>query len=233
MRSTQLQILVDLASYDQRLLFLRHDVKKCEQELLQKKHLYAQFQEHFQAMQHQFHQLKKDIDVQERYLQELQDKEDSLKIKMNNLHAAKEYTACIKEVENIEQIRSAQETIVLQMWEKFPEIEQKYQQDRIALQYSLDTLLPEMKALENQVENVKLELESTEQERKNKLSEEQGEWINLYMHMHTKVTNPIVLIVQKSCGGCFYPISPLDMQLLQHKKLLQCQNCYRILLYKD
>ena len=69
MRSTELQVLVDLAWCDQRLLALRHDVYKVQQELLEKQHFHTQFQEHLCAIHYQFHQLKKDIDVQERYLQ--------------------------------------------------------------------------------------------------------------------------------------------------------------------
>ena len=153
MRSTELQVLVDLAWCDQRLLALRHDVYKVQQELLEKQHFHTQFQEHLCAIHYQFHQLKKDIDVQERYLQELQVKEESLKNKMNNLHSPKEYAACLKEFENLEQIRSSQETIVLNLWETFPETEAKYHQDVQAVQQSLEAVAVLVKNLEYQIQD--------------------------------------------------------------------------------
>ena len=233
MRSTELQVLVDLAWCDQRLLALRHDVYKVQQELLEKQHFHTQFQEHFSAIQYEYHQLKKDIDVQERYLLELQTKEESLKNKMNNLHSPKEYAACLKEVENIEQIRSSQETIVLNLWETFPETEAKYHQEITTVQQSLDEVAGLIKNLEYQISLKTVEIEKIDQSRKDAMLDMQGDWISLYSVMHRKVANPMVHVREQSCSGCSYAISPLDLQLLQHKKLLQCQNCYRILFYKE
>ena len=233
MRSTELQVLVDLAWCDQRLLALRHDVYKVQQELLEKQHFHTQFQEHLCAIHYQFHQLKKDIDVQERYLQELQVKEESLKNKMNNLNSPKEYAACLKEFENLEQIRSSQETIVLNLWETFPETEAKYHQDVQAVQQSLEAVAVLVKNLEYQISLKTAEIEKIDQNRKDAMIDMQGDWISLYSVMHRKVANPMVHVREQSCSGCSYAISPLDLQLLQHKKLLQCQNCYRILFYKE
>ena len=233
MRSTELQVLVDLAWCDQRLLVLRHDVYKVQQELLEKQHFHTQFQEHFSAIQYEFHQLKKDIDVQERYLQELQVKEDSLKMKMNDLRSPKEYAACLKEVENLENMRSTQETIVLQLWETFPETEVKYHQEMKLIQQSIDAVLVLIKNLEYQISLQTAEIEKIDQNRKDSMLDMQGDWINLYSVMHRKVANPMVHVREQNCSGCSYAINPLDMQLLQHKKLLQCQNCYRILFYKE
>lgn len=233
MRSTELQVLVDLAWCDQRLLVLRHDVYKVQQELLEKQHFHTQFQEHFSAIQYEFHQLKKDIDVQERYLQELQVKEDSLKLKMNDLRSPKEYAACLKEVENLENMRSTQETIVLQLWETFPETEVKYHQEMKLIQQSIDAVLVLIKNLEYQISLQTAEIEKIDQNRKDAMLDMQGDWINLYSVMHRKVANPMVHVREQNCSGCSYAINPLDMQLLQHKKLLQCQNCYRILFYKE
>lgn len=233
MRSTELQVLVDLAWADQRLLSLRHDLYKVQQELLEKQHFHAQFQEHFSAISYEFHQLKKDIDVQERYLQELQVKEEALKLKMNNLHSPKEYAACLKECENIEQMRSSQETIVLNLWESFPQTEAKYHQEIITVQQSMDAVVGLIKNLEYQISLKTAEIEKIDQSRKDAIFDMQGDWISLYSVMHRKVANPMVHVREQSCSCCSYAISPLDLQLLQHKKLLQCQNCYRILFYKE
>lgn len=233
MRSTELQVLVDLAWCDQRLLVLRHDAYKVQQELLEKQHFHIQFQEHLSAISYEFHQLKKDIDVQERYLQELQAKEDALKIKINTLHSPKEYAAILKEVENIEQIRSNQESIVLQLWETFPDTEIKYHQEMKTIQQSIDAVLVLIKNLEYKLSLQTAEIEKIDQTRKDAMVDMQGDWISLYSTMHRKVANPMVHVRDQSCSGCSYAINPLDMQLLQHKKLLQCQNCYRILFYKE
>jgi predicted nucleic acid-binding Zn-ribbon protein len=54
-------------------------------------------------------------------------------------------------------------------------------------------------------------------------------WLEKYAIMRTKVTDPVVPVINNSCSACFYDVIGQDLQELRKKKLLQCKECYRFL----
>lgn len=55
------------------------------------------------------------------------------------------------------------------------------------------------------------------------------DWLEKYMNMYGRVSNPVVEVMQGICSGCFYAVPHQDLARLKNRALLQCNSCYRFL----
>lgn len=229
MKSIEFQKFIDLVAFDQDLISIENKIKQSQDIqnglLADIQRLQTDFQDIKQAQQ----QARMAVDEKELSMKVLDGQEAALKKKLEAVSNQKEFKSLEKETLAVNEQRIAQEQQLVVLWNKLEALGKTYEFKH--------KLFEEQSAqFHEQVEKVTQEIATLHEELKNLLAlrqeKEQGvpqEWLDMYINMKGKVSNPVVPVVGDSCDACFYSVIPRDLQALRQNKLMQCRDCYRLL----
>ncbi len=229
--STPLQSFIELANFDQAMNQIRQHIKQAESEanlvLTSLTKLKLQHEQDQQAL----HKFEKNVREHELVMQGLdEDLQRQKKLIEQNL-SPKEYNAIKNSISTIKKEQHNYETVLMEEWHKldlakktFREQHQKWL-DETAL---LESQIP-VKNLE--IDNLKQQLVTQTQARQAYLSKLPHEWLERYEAMYTKVSNPIVQLINNACSACFQDATSQVIIDLKHHKLVQCKGCFRFLFF--
>ncbi|MGZ6250938.1 MAG: zinc ribbon domain-containing protein [Candidatus Chromulinivorax sp.] len=229
MRSVEFQRFIDLVTFDQNLFTIEQDIKQIlvqEQNLLMQ---LEQLEKDFADVKQAKIQARKSVDDKELSMKVLDTKESDLKKKLNTVSSQKEYKSLEKEtaVVNAERVRYEQE--LLQLWNRLEAAEKNYEiQDKVYHQ-QIHNVQMQIKEQEMKKNELQKQLDDLIAQRFEKQQNIPAQWLDMYINMKGRVSNPVVHVVNDSCDACFYSITPRDLQLLRKNDLLPCRDCYRLL----
>ncbi|MGC8778729.1 MAG: zinc ribbon domain-containing protein, partial [Candidatus Caldatribacteriaceae bacterium] len=87
--------------------------------------------------------------------------------------------------------------------------------------------------IQEEVKNWKEGLESLQVERQNTLSQIDTNIASVYLDMHKKYENPIVLLNDETCSGCHLSVpTTVVKSVRKQEELVRCPNCGRFLYRK-
>ncbi len=109
-----------------------------------------------------------------------------------------------------------------QMQKADVEQEKIFEQEKATCEQDLSTLLETLSTL-------KSKRTEQENEREKYTGEIPPDWLAKYTSMRERVDNPIVPVVQSSCGECYYAINYQDLSKLKKHSIVSCLNCHRLL----
>ena len=223
------QKFVALISFDQESNQLQHQIQQLTQELNSLNEKLSSQQHELEAAHEQVKTAHKAVDAAELVGQELQGAENQKKQLLEQIKDKKAYQALKKELSYLQEQQHAQETILVQAWNKLETAKQQYEkhkalcQEKItASQAAIDELLTQQQALKHKISGL-------DQERAQKETGVPAEWLAKYANMRTRVHNPVVPVVNEACTACFYDVTPHDLRALKDLKLVECQGCFRFL----
>lgn len=229
MRSIEFQKFIDLVTFDQSLVKIERDIKKvqeCGQSLLYDiKRLDADFLDVKIAKD----QARKAVDEKELYMKVLESKELELKEKMSVLSNQKEYKSLQKELYVLNEKRLHHEQELLVLWNKYDLFEKSYETKFQSHEHALSQLNNELALNQKEIAQLTTQLDQTLIQRELKLQPVPQEWLDMYVNMKGRVSNPVVPVVGQACDACFYSVTSRDLQALKKNQLLQCRDCYRLL----
>ncbi len=229
MKSIEFQKFIDLVAFDQDLISIENKIKQSQDIqnglLADIQRLQNDFQDIKQAQQ----QARMAVDEKELSMKVLDSQEAALKQKLEAVSNQKEFKSLEKETLAVNEQRIEQEQQLVVLWNKLEALGKTYEFKH--------KLFEEQSAqFQEQVETVTQEIATLHEELKNLLAlrqeKEQGvpqEWLDMYINMKGKVSNPVVPVVGDSCDACFYSVIARDLQALRQNKLMQCRDCYRLL----
>ncbi|MBV8661335.1 MAG: hypothetical protein JO129_04290 [Candidatus Dependentiae bacterium] len=229
MRSIEFQKFIDLVTFDQNLVKTERDIQKsqeAQQSLLMD---IQRLQDDFSDIKIAKVQAHKAVDDKELHMKVLDEKESELKRKLESISNQKEYKSLQKETLaiNAERIENEQELVVL--WNKLDGLEKTYEFKHKLYEEQAAKFHAEVEAIKNETARLHEQLKDLTAQRMEKQQNIPQEWLDMYVNMKGRVSNPVVPVVNDSCDACFYSITPRDLQLLRNNKLLQCRDCYRLL----
>lgn len=174
-------------------------------------------------------QLQKKVDEQELEMKVLDQKEKDKKKRLENLSDYKEYQAIKSEIETIQSSQVAQEQAVLDAWNALENSQTVLQKKTIEYNNQLKQLHDRaqeftVKSTEFDTEIAQLLAQRTEKE-----AQVPAEWLEKYVLMRARVSDPVVEIFHNSCGVCSQMITMQEMVRAKHGALVQCQTCFRLL----
>jgi predicted nucleic acid-binding Zn-ribbon protein len=229
MRSIEFQTFIDLVTFDQSLVKIERDIKKSQE--VQESLLVdiERLQADFADIKIAKFQARKAVDEKELYMKVLDDKESELKNKLASISNQKEYKSLEKEtlLVNAERVRHEQELLVL--WNKLDALDKTYEFKYTLHEEQAAKFHAQVEAIKNEVAAFQAELEVLTTQRLEKQQNIPQEWLDMYVNMKGRVTNPVVPVINESCDACFYSVTARDLQMLRRNKLLQCRDCYRVL----
>lgn len=229
MKSIEFQKFIDLVTFDQNLIKVERDIikmKEIEQSFVADA---ERLNEDFLDMKGAKDSARKAVDEKELYMKILDTEESEIKQKLDLVSNQKEYKSLEKELAVVNEKRLQHEQELIGLWNKFDILDKSYEAKRQVH----DTLV---NALQIQIQDNKKEIallvgqvNKFESERLVKIEGVPQEWLDIYVNMKGRVSDPVVAVVGESCDACFYSVTSRDLQLLRQNKLLQCRDCYRLL----
>jgi len=228
-RSIEFQKFIDLVTFDQSLVKIERDIKKY-QEIEQSIILaITHEQDKFLESKHAKAQARKAVDEKELFMKVLDEKATQLKKKLETVASQREAKSLEKEIAALHEEQSLHEQELMNLWNKSENLEKNFQAKQLEHDAAIAQLHEQIIA--NQLEQKKIQHDNVLllQERQEKEKNIPQEWLTSYANMQGRVNNPVVPVVNDACDGCFYSITPKDLQVLRQNKLLQCKDCYRLL----
>lgn len=175
--------------------------------------------------------LKKELDLLELNSKELKEKETLLKTRLETSTNEKEYKALGKEAKTVELKILEQEDQLMRVWHKLENLkkvsEKLNTENKEKIKQLSKNLEIQNKTLENQTSDKNKLLEK----RQEAIKDIPKEWLVKYERMKHKVSNPVVPVINSSCGACYYAILRQDLTKLKKGAILPCRNCYRFMYY--
>jgi predicted nucleic acid-binding Zn-ribbon protein len=191
----------------------------------------AVFEEEGQRLQ----SLQKERRTLEQVVQDLESKLGKSRIKLGNIRSNKEYTAALKEIEDLEREKGRYEEDVLQMMEEIEVMEKKYLDDK-----------NELAELKKQFETAKEEIQNEIKELNNKsiiLEKQQAEFsgavdqdlLKRYLFLKERKKGVAIgPVINGVCQSCHMSIPPQQfIELRRADSLLTCPSCARLLYWGE
>lgn len=229
MQNTNFDALLSLVTHDQAMLVLKKSMQSFldQKEILQKE--LASFQVQMSAQKELLHDAIKQEHVQEQNLEDLYMQEDRLQKQLDSAQDYKQFQSLTKELQSVQQEKEKQEQILMDAINKKVHQEKTAAQLEFVQQQKSLELQEKIKAVQNEYDLIVVQYDQAKMIREEKVHVVPDVWMEMYTTMSASVQNPIVPIINESCGGCFYPITRVLLQQASRNALVQCQNCCRIM----
>ena len=220
---------INLVTFDQKLHSLENEKVRIDNEIAALRKQEDELAQGVDDAHKRIIQLKKRVDEQELEMKVLDQREKDKKKHLENLADYKDYQAIKSEVESIQRMQVEQEKMVLDAWNQLENAQLNSQKKTNENAQQLQTLHEHMKELGQKLsaasdESAALLVQRAEMEKNVPV-----EWLEKYVMMRARVTDPVVEIIHQSCGACSQMITAQDAVRARHGALIQCQKCFRLL----
>jgi predicted nucleic acid-binding Zn-ribbon protein len=220
---------LSLVAFDNALHELQETVKQFQekkQALLEKKEELAHMVE---QLKHQEHDVRKEVDMHELHMKELDQKEQHKKHLLDDINTPKEYTIVKREIEAIKREQHEHEQTLMNVWHTLESVHKSFETKKHELDATLAQFDTEIAALDAQEQQVQAQYDQKMTERASHVTGIPEEWLEKYRAMQSRVTDPVVPVENGSCSACYYDITEQRLSQLRRHALLQCEGCYRFL----
>jgi predicted nucleic acid-binding Zn-ribbon protein len=224
---------LSLVAFDNALQDLQETVKQFQekkQALQEKKEELARMVE---QLKQQEHNVRKEVDMHELHMKELDQKEQSKKHLLDDINTPKEYTIAKREIEAIKREQHEHEQTLMQVWHTLESVHKSFETKKQELDSALAQFDNEIAALDEKERQVQTEYNQKMAERAQHTVGIPEEWLEKYRAMQSRVKDPVVPVQQGSCSACFTDIPEQRLLQLKRHALLQCEGCYRFLYMPD
>ncbi len=229
MNNQPFQKFLELVTFDQQLVQLHKQIVTVNQAitaLAQQVDLIGKETEiarrHWQAM-------RRDVESKELEMQEMVDSEKKLQAKLEGIQNPKEYAPLKKELDGIRARQHEFETTLIKTWQMAETAEKDLQALQAINEEKAKTFEDQAVQKTKELEELKKKNEALHIEREAKLPGIPQEWLNKYVMMQSRVSNPVVPVVNGNCGGCNFQVGSQDFAVLRKNGLVQCKECYRFM----
>lgn len=233
MNNQKLQNFIDLVAFDQHLIAQESMIALSEKKIKSLQENSLRIQKTIEEKVAEKKELKKQFDLQELYVKDLQVKETHQLSIFERAKNSKECDAASKELDHIRADRTRQEKKLMQLWNNYQTVEKNVDVLQVEQAQKIIEIESEIEKEHEALFGYKKNLESKINLRNPMVEALPQEWILLYENMRGRVSDPVVPVVQDSCSACFYSIASRDLQLLRQNGLMPCKDCYRFLFFDE
>lgn len=219
--------LIDLVAFDQELerlytLVEHHKIQK--QELYHKQQM---LQQELDQAKERLHGARKEVDIHELTMKELEEQLQEKKKRLDTVSNNKEYQSINTEINKIKQQQHDLEQVLVDVWHRLEAAQRTYDAQTKGQEEQMKTVAASQEEVIKKIDQLHQEMSVKEKERVEKEKLVPQELLEKYAMMRSRVSDPVVPVIDRSCTGCFYLMTDHDMQELHKNKLLQCRGCYR------
>ena len=229
MNETPFEQFIILVEVDQKINALHKAISNLQQETNKNNELNIINQQSITKNKEVLHVVRKEVDAKELEMKILDQQEAEKKQRLDQVANHKEYQSLKAEIDQLKKAQHVLEDDLMIVWNRLETAKKEYD-TALALYEQQQSQIEKKnteyteKIFEINQEIATLAAQTQEQEKR-----VPAEWLEKYTLMRSKVTDPVVAVVNNNCGACFYNISAQDMQFLKRRKLVQCKDCFRLL----
>lgn len=220
---------INLVAFDQKIKSLENEKVSLDHQIAATRKQEDEYARNLHDAGERVLVLQKKVDAQELEMKVLDQKEQDKKRYLENLTDYKNYQGIKAEIESIQHQQVEQEKIVLDAWNQLENAQialQRKQHDQVQ---QLSELHERMKELGQKMATLDDECARMLAQRAEMEADIPAEWLEKYILMRARVSDPVVEIFHQSCGACSKMITSQDMVRARHGALVQCQSCFRLL----
>jgi predicted nucleic acid-binding Zn-ribbon protein len=220
---------IDLIQYDQATLAIEKSVAQLMQEIdvfnKQELHIKKEIEESKNIVS----QAQKEVDRIELEMKSMDQSEKTKKERIENATDYKQYQSLKNEIDTLKRKQHENEELLLGVWNQL-EIAKK-NDEKLKVDHLQKLIELEQSVAENlkKIEVLQAQFDERIKHRSAHLQNIPEEWLDKYAMMRSRISDPVVPVINGNCGGCFYGIPEHDLMQLRRRKLLQCKGCYRLL----
>jgi len=189
----------------------------------------------FKADEDQIEAFRKDRRVLEREIQELDGKIDKSSTKLTQIKSNKEYTAALKEIDDLKTIKFQTEEKAIQIMETAEERELKCKDHKDTLKTLKDKCEKDKEEIKKDLLALERDLEALEKERNQLCSDFDQSLLKKYLFLRERKGGlAISSVVTGVCQTCHMGIPPQKFnELIRGSDLMTCPHCNRIIYWGD
>lgn len=229
MNELPIQKLIDLVNFDQEVHNLRIEIKNKHQELESLEQLIDKLEEEFQLTKNKLSDAKQEVARKELEMKELDEAEKKANSRLETAQDPKEYQSFKKEIEYLKAKQHDFEKELLAAWNAVEAVDREYKSKHVVYEEEMKKLQATIASIRDQIDEKQKVVTDSEVKRTEMVQGIPEEWLEKYGRMQSRVSNPVVPVINDACGGCFFKVLAQDMARLTKRALLQCKNCYRFL----
>jgi hypothetical protein len=189
----------------------------------------------FKADEDQLEAFRKDRRQLEREIQELDGKIEKSSTKLTQIKSNKEYTAALKEIDDLKTIKFQTEEKAIQMMEIAEELERKCKGHKDGLKTLKNQCDKDKEALNKELLELEKDLESLQKERSQLCCDFDQALLKKYLFLKERKGGlAISSVVTGVCQTCHMGIPPQKFnELIRGNDLMTCPHCNRIIYWGD
>jgi predicted nucleic acid-binding Zn-ribbon protein len=220
---------INLVAFDQKIQSLENEKVSLDHQIAATRKQEDEYARNLQDSRDRVISSQKKVDAQELEMKSLDQKEKEKKRHLENLTDYKNYQGIKAEMESIQHQQVEQEKNVLDAWNQLENAQLALQKKQHDQAQQLSELHERMKELGQKLATLDDECARLVAQRAEMETDIPTEWLEKYILMRARVSDPVVEIFHQSCGACSKMITSQDMTRARHGALVQCQSCFRLL----
>ena len=229
MEKSSFELFLDLITFDQSLHETEKKLAAALAHLTQVKKVQEGIVTRHEAVRTHVHSLKKEVDVKEREMKELDSQEKSAKARLGAISNQKEYQALKDEALVLKKKQHDYEATLMTVWNAYETAQKELQKHESEFEAQCTQAAQECAQQETIITECRQFLDAASHERRAKEQGVPEAWLVTYSRMKNSVKNPVVKLVGDSCSACFHSMTIHDAQTLKTQQLLQCKGCFRFM----
>jgi hypothetical protein len=189
----------------------------------------------FKAYEDQIEAFRKDRRQLEREIQEVDGKIEKSSTKLTQIKSNKEYTAALKEIDDLKSIKFQTEEKAIQMMETAEELERKCKGHKDTLKTLKDQSEKDKDAVKTELLGLEKDLDALQKERGQLCCDFDQGLLKKYLFLRERKGGlAISSVVTGVCQTCHMGIPPQKFnELIRGNDLMTCPHCNRIIYWGD
>ncbi len=231
----KLLVLIQLQERDNRIEKILQAKEQCPLRIQKLEDEVRVMESQFKADEDQIEVFRKDRRVLEREIQELDGKIEKSSTKLTQIKSNKEYTAALKEIDDLKTIKFQTEEKAIQIMETAEEREQKCKNHKDTLKTLKDKCEKDKEEIKKELLALERDLEALEKERNQLCSDFDQSLLKKYLFLRERKGGlAISSVVTGVCQTCHMGIPPQKFnELIRGSDLMTCPHCNRIIYWGD
>ena len=231
----KLLVLIQLQECDNRIEKILQAKEQCPLRIQKLEDEVRVMESQFKADEDQIEAFRKDRRVLEREIQELDGKIEKSSTKLTQIKSNKEYTAALKEIDDLKTIKFQTEEKAIQIMETAEEREQKCKNHKDTLKTLKDKCEKDKEEIKKDLLALERDLEALEKERNQLCSDFDQSLLKKYLFLRERKGGlAISSVVTGVCQTCHMGIPPQKFnELIRGSDLMTCPHCNRIIYWGD
>lgn len=225
--------LLDLITFDQEVRVAYQEIEQLKQDIASLRVQEEQWNDVHKSAKQRVHDLSKEVSALELQMRESDELEKEKKAKLEDLSEYREYKAMKAEIDALQRTQHEGEEALLSVYNKLENAQKELERQQSECKEKVKELRTAIGEKETKVAALEGSVREHDERRPEKEKQVPDEWREKYTAMRLRVPDPVVAVLDGSCGACFQAVTQQELIRVRGCELVQCQGCFRLMYLQD